>query len=112
MTVSEKGKEAITHFRNLDYDGKLSLVHAKIDTGRTHQIRVHLQHLNTPILGDETYGNKRANACYKTTRPLLHAYKLKFPHPITSQILELTAPIPEDFKKRFTKSIKNQLFLA
>ena len=91
MTVYEgpPGKPAVSHFRTLSFDGKLSAVLARIETGRTHQIRVHLQHRRTPILGDETYGNldwnKKANLAHGIDRPLLHAYETEFIHPFTGK---------------------------
>jgi len=100
MTVLEdKGKEAITQFQTLAFNDKLSLVLVKPITGRTHQIRVHLKHLKSPILGDETYGNSKINNFYNIQRQLLHAHRLKFIHPISNVSMNLIAPIPTDMKK-------------
>ena len=67
----------------------------RIETGRTHQIRVHMKYLNHPILGDSVYGNSSEGV----KRQMLHAYKLKFIHPITKKEMVVTADIPEDFKR-------------
>lgn len=99
MTVLEKGgREAITTCKTLSFDGKLSLVQAVIATGRTHQIRVHMKHRGTPILGDDLYGNHQANQKYGTERQMLHARLLRFKHPISRNDIELSAEIPYDMK--------------
>lgn len=93
MSIREDGKEAITEISVLDKTGKYSLVLLKPKTGRTHQLRVHLKALKSPIVGDKVYGNARKNAPFM----LLHAYKLKFIHPILGTPMELTAEIPKEF---------------
>lgn len=97
MAVVENGKEAISQIRTLKIEKELSLVEIKPKTGRTHQIRVHLKHLGTPVLGDPVYGSPAANKKHQALRQLLHAQSLKFVHPISQQILELAAPLPLDF---------------
>lgn len=97
MCVAEEGKEAISHVSVLDFHKNLSLCEVAIETGRTHQIRVHLQYLKAPILGDSVYGNARGNA----SRLMLHAYTLSLIHPITKYPLEFKAPIPEEFFSSF-----------
>lgn len=99
MTVLKEGREAITHFEILSVKEKLSLILAKPLTGRTHQIRVHLKYLNSPVLGDEVYGNKKLNNMFGVKRQLLHAYQLELLHPMTQQQIRLTAPLPEDMEK-------------
>ena len=94
-TVLENGKNAITNYEILDENNNISLVVVNIETGRTHQIRVHLKYLNHPIIGDETYGSKSD----KFTRQMLHSYRLKFNHPITGEKMKIFGPIPEDFQK-------------
>lgn len=98
MAVHPEGKTAETQITCLAAKEGLSLVLAQIKTGRTHQIRVHLRHVNTPILGDDTYGFAKTNQHYQIQRPLLHAYQLKFKHPILGHEIEITAPLPDDFK--------------
>ena len=66
-------------------------------TGRTHQIRIHLRHLGTPVLGDPVYGSEGSNKKFKAPRQLLHALRLRLAHPITGILLDLSAPIPKDF---------------
>jgi 23S rRNA pseudouridine1911/1915/1917 synthase len=96
MCVLETGKLAITRFDLLSFNGEISLVLAKPKTGRTHQIRVHLKHLNTPILGDSLYGKK---CRYCPSRQMLHAHQLSFLHPITKTPLKFQAPLPQDMKE-------------
>ena len=90
-------RDARTDFRVLDTapSGKPThaLVQAQIFTGRTHQIRVHLQHLKTPILGDEVYGKVST----LISRQALHAWRLEVPHPVTGETLKLEVSPPEDF---------------
>lgn len=97
MAVIPDGRPSITHCRSLAHDEKLSVVQLVLETGRTHQIRVHLKALNCPILGDSTYGNKQTNERLGALRPLLHSRVLRFRHPITEAMVEVAAPLPEDF---------------
>lgn len=102
MTVIDdaaKGKNAITNYRVISQNNLFTLVKVNIETGRTHQIRVHMRHLGYPILGDSVYGRKD-----NEKRQMLHAYKLKFIHPITGYPMEFTGEIPEDFQKALKKS--------
>ncbi|MGQ9735219.1 MAG: RluA family pseudouridine synthase [Thermaceae bacterium] len=85
-------KYAETEFRILKRTAAFALVEALPHTGRTHQIRVHLKHLGAPILGDEVYGTKSPHI----SRQALHAYELRFPHPRTGRMVEVTAPVPKD----------------
>lgn len=94
MTVSQiQGKKAISNYRVLLDGDKHSLVEVKIETGRTHQIRVHMKYLNHPILGDIVYGQEDT----KCKRQMLHAYRLEFIHPITEEAICLEGKLPEDF---------------
>ncbi len=97
MHVDPAGKPATSIFKVLQTKGDLSLLDVHIITGRTHQIRVHLKHIGTPILGDSVYGRPPANEKYGAARQLLHAYSLSLIHPITGAPLTLEAPIPDDF---------------
>lgn len=98
----QKGRRAISHVDTLAFDGKLSIAQVRIETGRTHQIRVHLQDRHTPIYGDDVYGidvwNKRLLKVDGIERPLLHAYKLELDHPITRERMTFTAPMATDMK--------------
>lgn len=99
MTISAQGRASKTICQVLAKNSSLSFVKLNLLTGRTHQLRVHLKYAGTPILGDETYGNSSINKKFSAKRQLLHAYFIKFFHPITQQILSLTAPIPEDLRE-------------
>lgn len=92
--VTENGKIAITNYEVLDSVQGFSLVDVKIETGRTHQIRVHMKSLNHPILGDEIYGSGSELA----KRQMLHSYYLKFNHPITEKEMVILGELKEDFK--------------
>jgi len=94
MTVRRppSGKDAVTDYEVLSSAGGCSLMACMPRTGRTHQIRVHLQHLGHPILGDSLYGKRE-----HFRRHLLHAWKLAFPHPRTGEPILCVAPPPEDF---------------
>lgn len=96
--VPEGGKPAMTTCKTLATDGKLSIVRAIIATGRTHQIRVHMKHLRTPVLGDPIYGNLQMNKKYGASRQMLHAAVLRFAHPIHHQEMEFRAPVPNDMQ--------------
>ncbi|HEX7570189.1 MAG TPA: RluA family pseudouridine synthase [Verrucomicrobiae bacterium] len=98
------GRAAHTSWRVLEKLHHATLVEVQIHTGRTHQIRVHFQHLGHPVVGDDTYGatkNKRLKelANYAAPRVLLHAKELTFVHPRTQQPLHFSAPLPDDFKQ-------------
>lgn len=90
----EKGEFARTHYRRLEYKNGYSLVSLKLDTGRTHQIRVHMKYIGHPLPGDFLY-----NPDYSVIRrQALHSYRLTFTHPITGKELQFTAPLPDDMK--------------
>jgi len=110
MFCSESGKEAVTNFKSLAHNEQISIVTAKPKTGRTHQIRVHLQHLGHPVLGDPVYGHLGLNTSLHAPRLLLHAHKLSFTHPLTDERLQFTAPIPNDMLS-YIKKIDPQCVL-
>ncbi len=97
MAVTKKGKEAITHFKVLKRYGKYTLVEVKIETGRTHQIRVHMAEIGHPVVGDMVYSNGKNE--FGVEGQMLHAKQLIFQHPITQEKITLTAPLPEYFEK-------------
>lgn len=108
MTVRpEGGKQALTLCRTLAHDQELSLVSLVLATGRTHQIRVHLKHIGTPVLGDPIYGSVSANKKYGVQRQMLHAKVLRLQHPITGIPLEFEAPLPEDMRQIVEKLQKD-----
>jgi 23S rRNA pseudouridine1911/1915/1917 synthase len=105
MTVAEpgKGREARTSFRILERLRSSTLVQVVLHTGRTHQIRVHFQHLGFPLAGDRVYGGRqnvrlRTQTNYTPERQMLHSYSLTFKHPRTGKSIAATAPWPEDFQ--------------
>lgn len=93
MVVYAHGKKAKTTYKPLSYKNNTTLLEVKIDTGRTHQIRVHMATIGHPLLGDTLYGNQ------STGRVMLHCKTLSFIHPITSEKLYVEAPLFNDFKK-------------
>ncbi|EEC44396.1 predicted protein, partial [Phaeodactylum tricornutum CCAP 1055/1] len=97
------GRRALSYVDTLAFDGKLSLVQVRIETGRTHQIRVHLQDRHTPIYGDDIYGladwNKKLSKTHRIVRPLLHAYKLEINHPVTGEPMVFKASLADDMKR-------------
>ena len=93
-TVSSDGDSAITHYDVVKEFNNLSLVHIVLETGRTHQIRVHFSYIGHPILGDTLYGSPSE----LINRQALHSYKLTFIHPVTKKVVSLEAPLPNDIK--------------
>lgn len=94
-----RGKEAITHFRVLAFYRGFALMEARLETGRTHQVRVHLAHLGYPVVGDPLYGRKSSKLNLQSGGQLLHAYSLSFHHPRTGEKLEFSTPLPEEFQR-------------
>ena len=96
MAVDKNGKEAVTHFKVLKRYDKYTLLEIKIDTGRTHQIRVHMAEIGHPVVGDEVYSNGKNE--FGVRGQMLHAKSLDFCHPITGNKMHLEAEIPQYFK--------------
>ena len=98
MTVTHRGKEARTGYRVLERYGRAALVECRLETGRTHQIRVHFQHIRHPLVGDETY---RRGTRHGVTfaRQALHATELSLQHPQTRQLMSWKSPLPRDLKR-------------
>ncbi len=101
MSVSKNGKNAISHFKVIERFKNYTLLEVKIETGRTHQIRVHLSQIGYPIVGDTVYSNGKNEWGIKGQ--CLHAKSLKFRHPITGKEIFIEAPIPEYFKNVIEK---------
>ncbi|SDZ16840.1 ribosomal large subunit pseudouridine synthase D [Proteiniborus ethanoligenes] len=96
MTVTDSNsKEAVTHFKVLERFGQYTLIQAKLETGRTHQIRVHMNYINHPVTGDPVYGRK--NQKFNTNGQLLHAKTIGFIHPRTKEYLEFDSVLPKHF---------------
>lgn len=93
-TVIHEGKEAISHFRVLERFDQYSLLEVSLETGRTHQIRVHLNYIKYPVAGDETYGPRKT---LQGKGQFLHAHSLEFVHPRTNEVMKFEATIPELF---------------
>lgn len=99
--VRSGGKRAVTHYRVLERFGKYTYIECQLETGRTHQIRVHMASLGHPLLGDEVYG--RGKSPFKLEGQTLHAMVLGFIHPTTGEYMEFQAPLPEYFEKLLEK---------
>ena len=104
MSVRPTGKMAVTHYKVAEKFSQNTLMDITLETGRTHQIRVHFQHLGYPIVGDPLYGKTRApgkssisEALNQFPRQALHAYELSFMHPIEQKPLTFSAILPDDF---------------
>lgn len=101
----EHGKPAVTHYKVMERFGKFTWIEAQLETGRTHQIRVHMASIKHPLLGDSLYGpaSNREGAA----RQMLHAGILGFEHPATGEYMEFQSPLPEDFEKVLNR-LQNQ----
>ena len=102
--VFDDGERAITHYRVIKTDGKSTLLRLNLETGRTHQIRVHMAYIGHPVAGDEVYGPRKT---LKGHGQFLHAKTLGFTHPRTGETLEFTADIPDIFKETLERLRKN-----
>lgn len=98
MAVRKDGKRAVTHVHVLERFKHYTYIECRLETGRTHQIRVHMAYIRHPLLGDEVYGSSRKNP-FHTQGQCLHAMTLGFVHPRTGQYIETTAPLPDYFEK-------------
>lgn len=92
--VHPSGQNSITHYKVLKEKDNKSVVQCILETGRTHQIRVHMSYINNPLIGDDLYGNKSD----LIDRQALHCYKLEFTHPITNKKIKIESDLPEDIK--------------
>ena len=112
MAVHPLGKPAVTHYRIMEHFRNYTRLRLRLETGRTHQIRVHMAHIAHPLLGDQTYGGrprppKNASEEFMAVlrnfqRQALHAIMLRLEHPITGELIEWYAPLPEDFVELIT----------
>ena len=96
QAVVDKGKHAVTHFQVIEQFGDYTLVECRLETGRTHQIRVHMNYIGYPLVGDPKYGPKKT---LDFGGQVLHAGVLGFIHPITKEYLEFEVPLPEDYQQ-------------
>jgi 23S rRNA-/tRNA-specific pseudouridylate synthase len=105
--ILPEGKEAVTHYKKLQVvkhavtGEPVSLVELTPHTGRTHQIRVHMQYIHHPIIGDYVYAGRKTSRCDRTwvTRTMLHAWKMILTHPSSGAPLAIEAPIPDDMRR-------------
>lgn len=100
MAIVDDGKEAVTHFNVIEKFEKYTLVKCQLETGRTHQIRVHMKHIGFPLVGDPKYGPKKT---LNISGQALHAGLLGFEHPVTGEYIEKEAPLPEYFETLLEK---------
>ncbi|WP_353462352.1 RluA family pseudouridine synthase [Mammaliicoccus sciuri] len=100
MAIVDDGKEAVTHFNVIEKFEKYTLVKCQLETGRTHQIRVHMKHIGFPLVGDPKYGPKKT---LNIGGQALHAGLLGFEHPVTGEYIEKEAPLPEYFETLLEK---------
>ncbi len=100
MAIVDDGKEAVTHFNVIEKFEKYTLVKCQLETGRTHQIRVHMKHIGFPLVGDPKYGPKKT---MNIGGQALHAGLLGFEHPVTGEYIENEAPLPEYFETLLEK---------
>ncbi|GGA16410.1 RluA family pseudouridine synthase [Psychrobacillus lasiicapitis] len=106
MAVVDNGKHAVTHFRVLERFNKYTLVECQLETGRTHQIRVHMKYIGHPLAGDPKYGPKKT---IDFNGQVLHAGVLGFVQPKTGEYLEFSSPLPEDFENLLQDMRKQSL---
>ena len=101
MAIVPNGKDAITHYKVLERFGNYTYMEFKLETGRTHQIRVHMASIHHPLLGDEVYGPGKSS--FHTQGQVLHAKTLGFVHPVTGEYIETNAPLPDYFESILRK---------
>lgn len=97
MGIVSNGKNAVTHYHVLESFGNHTYAECRLETGRTHQIRVHMASIGHPVMGDKVYGNGKSP--YNTDGQVLHAMTLGFIHPTSGEYIETVAPLPEYFEK-------------
>lgn len=98
IPLEKGGREAVTHWEIIERLGNYTLMRFLLETGRTHQIRVHSTHLGHPLVGDQMYGSG-SSLKVNLTGQALHAYKLTLQHPILNTTIEAIAPLPQEFTK-------------
>ena len=107
MAVSKNGKNAITHIKVLERFKGFTLLEVNIETGRTHQIRVHLSEIGYPIVGDYVYSNGKNP--FNVVGQMLHSMRIEFKHPVTNKQMKLEAELPEYFEEILTSLRKENI---
>ena len=102
VVSADKGRRAVTNYHVLERSGRFTYVECRLETGRTHQIRVHMAYIGHPLLGDPLYGPRRGMA--GVTGQVLHAKELGFVHPITGEYMEFDSELPPEFEKALKKA--------
>lgn len=105
--AGEHGDRAVTHYVPVASDGRRSLLRIRLETGRTHQIRVHFSYMGTPLTGDDMYGEKSG----ALKRHALHCSKMSFVHPVTGERLSVEAPMHDDMQKIYEKICQNAIYV-
>jgi 23S rRNA pseudouridine1911/1915/1917 synthase len=98
VSVEHGGKDAITRYRTLEISEEGTLLEVELLTGRSHQIRVHMSEAGSALLGDSLYGGSKSCTGVSLSRPMLHASRLVFTHPVTGEKLEFEPPVPPDMQ--------------
>lgn len=106
MSVTPGGRPAATNFEVLESLDSMSYLNVRLETGRTHQIRVHLAHIRHPIIGDTTYGRSTDRLARELglSRPFLHAGSIRFEHPVKGDVIEVEDPLPDDLELALRKA--------
>ena len=94
--IRPDGAAALSHYQVLRHGARFSYLHLRPETGRTHQLRLHMSHIGCPLLGDWLYGQEVPE---QIARPALHSYSLQLVHPVTDELLQVAAPLPEDMQR-------------
>lgn len=98
--VREDGRKAVTHYKRMNFNEKYSLLEIHLETGRTHQIRVHFSHIGHSLAGDDLYGGK----CEDISRQALHCGIITFTEPVTKEVITIKSELPDDIKKLMKRS--------
>ena len=112
MAIVQDGKSAVTHFKVLERFGEYTLVECALETGRTHQIRVHMTHIGHPLVGDPKYGtNGKRKDNFSIQGQALHSMSLELDHPVTGERMTFNTELPEDMQKilRYLRNTRNSL---
>ena len=107
----ENSKEAVTHFKVVERFTEYTLLECRLETGRTHQIRVHMQYIGHPVVGDPKYGRLKPYFAHLIQGQALHSAQLSFTHPQTKEVLSFEAPLPQDMQS-ILKELREQFAIG